>query len=233
MISKECFVYLQLPNSFETITIGKFKWKKAGANSEVGTFVYGQSYLKNPKKIALDPFNLPLEERVFEITLNEGVHGPIRDASPDSWGRYVIQKNTPPDQHDPMGYLLNSAGDRIGSLSFGLGRVPPAPIRAFNKTVDLEKLIEAAHKLENDQPIDEAEKALLMAGPSAGGARPKTTIESANNLWIAKFPAANDKQNFSKIEYATMKLAKHCGLNIPEIDLYSRGSARRFFDPPV
>lgn len=223
MISKECFVYIQLPNSFDTVTLGRLNWEKAGANSEVGSFIYGKSYLKNKNAIALDPFNLPLEEREFQVTTNEGVHGPIRDASPDSWGRYVIQKNTSSDQHDPMGYLLNSAGDRIGALSFGFGKVPPAPTRSFNKTIDLEKLIQAAHKLENDLPLVEAERALLMAGPSAGGARPKTTVESDNNLWIAKFPAANDKQNFSKIEFATMKLAKKCGLNVPEIKLISVG----------
>lgn len=224
MISKECFVYIQLPNSFDTVTVGKFKWEKAGANSEVGSFIYGKSYLKNTNAIALDPFNLPLEEREFQITTNEGVHGPIRDASPDSWGRYVIQKNTPSDQHDPMGYLLNSAGDRIGALSFGFGKVPPAPVRSFNKTVALEKIIQAAHKLENDLPIEDDEKALLMAGPSAGGARPKTTVESDNHLWIAKFAAENDKQNFSKIELATMKLAKKCGLNVPNIKLISVGT---------
>lgn len=228
MISKECFVYIQLPNSFETVTVGKFKWEKAGANSEVGTFVYGQSYLKNSNKISLDPFSLPLEEREFQVALNEGVHGPLRDASPDSWGRYVIQKNTPLDQHDPMGYLLNSAGDRIGALSFGFGKTPPSPIRKFNKTIDLEKLIEASHKLEKDLPIDDVEKALLMAGPSVGGARPKTTVESKNNLWIAKFPAENDKQNFSKIEYTTMKLAKKCGLNVPDIDLIQVGRQNVF-----
>jgi serine/threonine-protein kinase HipA len=224
MISKKCFVYIQLPKSFETVTAGKFTWEKAGAHSEVGSFIYGKSYLKNRNAIPLDPFNLPLEEKVFEVTLNEGVHGPIRDASPDSWGRYVIQKNTLSDQHDPMGYLLNSAGDRIGALSFGLGKVPPAPVRSFNKTVDLEKLIAAAHKLENDLPLEESEKALLMVGPSAGGARPKTTVEADGHLWIAKFPAANDKQNFSRIELATMKLAKKCGLNVPDIKLTSVGS---------
>ncbi|MES2769267.1 MAG: type II toxin-antitoxin system HipA family toxin [Bdellovibrionota bacterium] len=223
MTSKECFVYIQLPNSFETVTVGKFKWEKAGSNSEVGTFIYGQSYLRNPNRISLDPFNLPLEEREFQVTINEGVHGPIRDASPDSWGRYVIQKNTPLDQHDPMGYLLNSAGDRIGALSFGFGKVPPAPVRIFNKTIDLEKLIKAAHKLEKDQPLSKAEKALLMVGPSAGGARPKTTVENNNNLWIAKFPAVADKQNFSKIEYVTMKFAKKCGLNVPDVDLVQIG----------
>lgn len=228
MISKECFVYIHLPNAEKPITAGKFSWQKKGANSEVGTFVYGRTYLENPHRIPLDPFNLPLEERKFQVTINEGVPGPIRDASPDSWGRYVIQKNTPSDQHDPMGYLLNAAEDRIGALSFGVGKVPPAPTRLFNKTVDLEKLIQAAHKLEKDIPLDPTEKILLMAGPSAGGARPKTTVEHRDSLWIAKFPSANDKQNYAKIELATMRLAKRCGLNVPDVDSVVIGSDEVF-----
>ncbi len=63
MISKECFVYIQLPNSFDTVTLGKLKWEKAGANSEVGSFIYGKSYLKNQNAIALDPFNQVSFER--------------------------------------------------------------------------------------------------------------------------------------------------------------------------
>lgn len=224
MTSKECFVYIQLPNSHEVVTIGKLLWEKGGANTEVGTFIYGKSFLSNNNAFPIDPFQLPLEEREFQNTLNEGLHGPLRDSSPDAWGRYVIQKNTPPSEHDPIGYLLNSAGDRIGAMSFGFGKVPPAPVRKFNKTIDLKKLIAAAHKLEQDLPLDEAERALLMASPSAGGARPKTTIEHENNLWLAKFPASGDKQNYSRIEYATMKLAKDCGLNAPEVQVTKVGS---------
>lgn len=219
---------MQLPGTLEPITIGKFKWEKAGSNTEVGSFVYASSYLKNPKAIPIDPFEMPLVKRDMTATKNEGVHGPIRDASPDSWGRYVIQKNTPVSEHDPVGYLINSAGDSIGALSFGFGKTPSAPIRAFNKTIDLEKLIQAAHKLEKDEPLDSSERALLMAGPSAGGARPKTTVEKENNLWLAKFPAANDKQNYSRIEYGTMQLAKKCGLNVPAIDLIKIGSQEVF-----
>lgn len=228
MISKECFVYIHLPNSHEVVTAGRIEWKNNGVNSDVGTFVYGQNYLKNSKAFPLDPFELPLEQREFQVTKNEGVPGPIRDASPDSWGRYVIQKSTPASEHDPIGYLINSAGDRIGALSFGNGKVPPAPVRKFNKTVDLAKLIQAVHKLEQDLPLDETERGLLMIGPSAGGARPKTTVENGNKLWIAKFPAINDKQNMSRIEYATMKLAKQCGLNVPEVEIKKVGTPEVF-----
>ena len=224
MISKECYVYFQLPNSLELITIGHLRWQRSGANTDVGTFVYGRNYLSNLSAFPLDPFQLPLEEREFQNTLNDGLHGPIRDASPDSRGRYVIEKNTPQSAHHSIGYLLNSGGDRIGALSFGIGKKPPAIVYKFNKTVDLQSLIRAAHKLEQDLPLDEAESALLMAGPSAGGARPKTTVAHESDLWLAKFPAFSDRQNFSKIEYTTMRLAKDCGLNVPEVRISRVGS---------
>ena len=105
-------------------------------------------------------------------------------------------------EHHSVGYLLNSAADRIGALSFGVGKVPPAPVRKFNKTVDLKKLIQAAHKLEQNLAVNETERDLLMAGPSAGGARPKTTVEHENHLWLAKFPAINDRQQYSYLDLA-------------------------------
>ncbi len=224
MISKECFVYIQLPNSHELTTVGKLSWTQSGQNTEVGTFVYGSKYLKRGDSVPLDPFNMPLEEREFIVTTNEGVHGPIRDASPDKWGRYIIQSNTPDTEWDSIGYLLNSAEDRVGALSFGVGKVPPAPVRKFNKTVDLQTLIEASHKLELQQPINEAESAVLMAGAGTGGARPKSTIEDGNNLWLAKFPSQGDKRNYSKIEYGAMNLAKACGLNVPELRIVPVGT---------
>ena len=219
MISKECYVYIQLPNSMETVTMGRFNWTNSGSNTDVGTFVYAKSYLKNKFAFSIDPYNLPLDERIFSETKNEGTHGPLRDSSPDGWGRYIIQKNTPPSEHDTIGYLLNSADDRIGALSFGHSKTPPAPIRKFNQTVQLEKLIAAAQKHEENLPLDDAEKSILMTGLSAGGARPKTTVEHDNNLWLAKFPSAYDKHNMSRIEFVTMKLAKKCGLNVPNIEL--------------
>jgi len=223
MISKACFVYIQLPGSHEVVTAGRLEWEKTGAGRAIGRFVYGKKYLENKRKIALDEFALPLEEKEFECLTNEGVFGPIRDASPDKWGRYVIEKNTPRDQWDEIGYLINGAEDRVGALSFGVGKIPPAPIRNYNQTVDLNDLINAAHKLEQDKPISETEKNILLAGASMGGARPKTTVEKNNELWLAKFASYNDRYNFAKIEFGTMNLAKDCGLKVPDIDLAQIG----------
>ena len=222
MISKECFVYIQLPGAHELVTVGRLKWEKASGSGR-GTFVYGKSYLENPQKIALDPFNLPLEERTFECATNDGIFGAIRDASPDKWGRTVIEKHTTRDQWDEIGFLLNSAEDRVGALSFGINKVPPAPLRKFNKTVELESLIIAAHKIEENKEISAEEKRLLQGGMSMGGARPKTVVEEDHALWLAKFRSHDDRNDFPKIEYATMRMATDCGLNVPEIRLQKVG----------
>ena len=46
------------------------------------------------------------------------------------------------------------------------------------------------------------------------GARPKATIEDGNRLWIGKFPEKADRCNFQRVEYATLELARRCGLAV-------------------
>ena len=43
MISKECFVYIQLPKSLEVVTVGKLNWEKT-TQIILGKFIYGQKY---------------------------------------------------------------------------------------------------------------------------------------------------------------------------------------------
>ena len=69
-----------------------------------------------------------------------GVFGALRDASPDSWGRRVIQRHLGKAQPGEMEYPLHSPDDRAGALGFGLNLTPPAPKRAVNQTLDLEKV---------------------------------------------------------------------------------------------
>ena len=66
-----------------------------------------------------------------------GVFGALRDASPDYWGRRVIQRHLGKAQPSEMEYLLFSPDDRAGALGFGLNRAPPAPKRTFNQTLEL------------------------------------------------------------------------------------------------
>jgi len=144
MISKasasECFVYITLPGATSAITAGRFVLEKNQKGDPLGRFVYGRSYLKNPDAVPIDPVELLLSEKTYETVQLNGIFGALRDAGPDYWGRRVIEKHAGKAQLGELDYLLESPDDRAGALGFGLNKVPPAPRRKFNKTLDLEKL---------------------------------------------------------------------------------------------
>ena len=136
----ECFVYITLPGETEFVTAGKFLLTKNRRGIPLGRFVYGQSYLERGNAVAIDPLELKLGNRTYEANLLKGVFGALRDASPDYWGRRVIEKRSGRTQLGEIEYLLYSPDDRAGALGFGLNREPPAPRRKFNQTIELERL---------------------------------------------------------------------------------------------
>ncbi len=218
---RACFVYIMLPGQTAFVTAGRFTLIPTVDGQTVGHFVYGRKYLARPDRVEIDPIELKLSDRPFETAIQGGFFGAIRDAMPDSWGRRVIEKRTGYPQLDEFGYLMESAEDRAGALGFGLDVEPPAPRRSFNQTPQLEQLQTAADAIINDdaEPGDDVARQaeeLLFLGSSMGGARPKTVIEDAGALWIAKFSHPDDRWNQPKVEHGILQLAATCGLNVAD-----------------
>lgn len=214
---QECFVYMTLPGQTDQITAGKYVLEKTEQGIDVGHFVYGRSYLSRADAVEIDPIELKLENKVFNTVTMKGVFGALRDASPDYWGRRIIERNLKVAQADEMTYLLQSADDRIGALGFGFNQTPPAPNRVFNQKIQLDRLQKEAELLVNEEvkpenPITAQVQELLLIGTSMGGARPKAVIEDDNKLWVAKFNRMDDKWNNALVEYAMLKLAEKCGI---------------------
>jgi serine/threonine-protein kinase HipA len=218
--ARECFVYITLPGKTSPVTAGKFALEQTDSGTPLGRFIYGQSYLKNPEAVPIDPVELKLSSETYRTVHLKGVFGALRDASPDYWGRRVIEKHAGKTNLGEMDYLLESPDDRAGALGFGLGNTPPAPQRKFNKTLDLGKLQDLANALIKDEiPSDPASpqvQELLLLGTSMGGARPKAVVEDDHGLWIAKFSQPDDRWNHARVEYAMLRLARQCGINVPE-----------------
>jgi serine/threonine-protein kinase HipA len=63
--ARECFVYITLPGETEPVTAGRFRLETRG-QSTVGSFVYGRSYLANPRCVPIDPVELKLAPRTYE-----------------------------------------------------------------------------------------------------------------------------------------------------------------------
>ena len=224
MISKnsasECFVCITLPGEVSAVTAGRFVLTKTPRGDPLGRYVYGRSYLENPRAVPLDPVELKLSAKTYETVRLNGVFGALRDAGPDYWGRRVIEKHAGKAQLGELDYLLESPDDRAGALGFGLSATPPAPRRKFNKTLDLEKLQTLADALVRDEiPNDPAApqvQELMLLGTSMGGARPKAVVQDADGLWIAKFNRPDDKWNNTRIEHAMLRLARECGITTAE-----------------
>ena len=218
----ECFVYITLPGETAPVTAGRFALTVDRRGVPEGRFVYGRSYLERPNAVALDPVELKLAPRTYATVAMGGVFGALRDASPDHWGRRVIQRQLGKAQPGEMDYLLHSPDDRAGALGFGLHQAPPAPRRSFNQTLDLAAVQRIADALVADEHLpptggaqqadhDQVER-LMLIGTSMGGARPKAVVEDDDGLWLAKFNRPDDAWNSARVEHAMLTLARACGL---------------------
>ena len=226
MISKgarECFVYIALPGDSQLTTAARFVLGADRAGNPRGEFVYGRHYLARADAVPIDPIELKLGPSTYHTLDLKGVFGALRDASPDYWGRRVIEKHSGEGDLTEVDYLLYSPDDRAGALAFGLSPQPPAPRREFNRTIELAHLQELADSIiaqdEQERPVAppaQQVEELLLLGTSMGGARPKVVVEDEGSLWLAKFNRADDRFNQARVEHAMLQLARECGLHTAE-----------------
>jgi serine/threonine-protein kinase HipA len=202
-------------------------------------FGYGSRYLARHNAVELDPASLSFgangagrAERLLlrDVDLKplDGLtlFGAIRDASPDAWGRRVIESHmsAPLNSLPESVYLRHAGSERIGALDFREAIHETAPTQKPTSIHRLQYLIEAADRIDQGLPIPTSLEDIFDAGTSLGGMRPKVTVADDDSvLWLAKFPSQGDRLNVPMLETATMWLAKDAGLDVPEIKLATIG----------
>ena len=216
--SQRAYVYLQLPQSLEVVTAGFYELAFPQGVA-TGSFVYNPAYMERPDAVPLEPYELPLSPRRSRTVKLKGIFGTLRDASPDAWGRRIIEKHTGRTDLDEVDYLLHSPQDRAGALAFGRGKLPPAPVRKYNQVIGLHALLTAAEQFMADEAAGRPDIPaqvfeLLQPGTSMGGARPKNVVEDGDGLWLAKFPDQADQWNNARVEGAMLALAQECGMRV-------------------
>lgn len=224
---REAYVYIQLPGTLDPIPAALLRVQILPDGTAVGRFRYGDRYLERTDAVALDPFRLPLTREVFAFTALKGIPGAVRDAAPDAWGRRVIEHRLERSAADlqELDYLLHGPQDGAGYLSFGMTVSPPAPKRHYNRTHQLADLIAAAQAIDSGERVPLQVLEALDPGTSMGGARPKATIEDGEALWLGKFPARDDRCNLQRVEFATLELARRCGLHVTQARLQTVGTS--------
>ena len=150
--------------------------------------------------------------------------GGIRDAAPDGWGQYLMYKAMGDRLPSEIDLILASGEHRVGALAFGPTSAQPERITPWGggpapgEEFTLAELAEAAERAQHVDELDENLRALLAAGSSLGGARPKAATKIGEQPWIAKFQKRGDSFPECRVELATMRLASECGLDVPPLD---------------
>jgi serine/threonine-protein kinase HipA len=196
--------------------------------NQFATFAYGRRYLERADRIAVDPVALPLHEagtsQTFRTEEGFAVFGGIRDAAPDGWGQYLMYKAMGDRLPSEIDLILASGEHRVGALAFGPTPARPERITPWGggpapgEEFTLAELAEAAERAQHVDELDENLRALLAAGSSLGGARPKAATKIGDQPWIAKFQKRGDSFPECRVELATMRLASECGLDVPPLD---------------
>jgi len=201
--------------------------------TESATFAYDDSWLAHPDAYELDP-ELPLTSGSHQTSIGRAIFGAFADSSPDRWGRNLIlraerirarDRSTTSRSFGEFDLLLGVRDDlRQGALRFRVDE--NGPFLATEQAgvpvlTDLADLLNAADRAGTDEASREDLAALLRAGSSLGGARPKAhVLDATGRLAIAKFPSPSaDRWNVMAWEKTALDLAALAGINVAKSQL--------------
>lgn len=233
----EFAVFAYLAGESEGVPAGLLTMLEGGSALLHSTFRYGRRYADRPRHFELDPLTLSIPgvgiDQVREPPEAASGCGPLiefgimRDAAPDSWGRRVIENKLKKIGPLPESeYLIHAGHNRTGALDFREKPDSPERTGQLAQLLDLGYLKEAADRIDQGEEVPASLAKIFDAGPSMGGARPKAVVEADNIQWLAKFPAKDDTFCVPWAEYATLRLAKAAGLNVPALRLEDIGAGR-------
>ncbi|QRD62676.1 HipA domain-containing protein (plasmid) [Xanthomonas citri pv. citri] len=222
------YVFIHLPGQLDAVPAGRLELVSAGGQLHTSRYRYGNVYLQRGDRMEVDPISLPLlAGDDYERTPVNGLElfGAIRDASPDAWGRRVIENRLRrPGPLPEVDYLDNAGSDRSGALDIRRDAASPAGANTLPHHINLPYLLEAVERIDAGEQVPAQLAQYFDGGPTMGGMRPKAVVVKDGRQYVAKFPSRRDTRfNVPSVEFATLSLAKLSGLNVPDIDLVQLG----------
>ena len=209
------------------------------------SFAYDLAWLRSAHRFVLDP-RLGLWEGEQHPPADVPAFGVFMDSAPDRWGRLLMERREavvarrearPVRQLQEVDFLLGVNDEtRTGALRFCTPEgtfLANAPMAAPPVT-HLRELASIAWRIEEPgiELLPEYERwlAMLLApGTSLGGARPKANFRPGDgSLWIAKFPAREDRYDVERWEYVLHCLAAAAGIDVPPATLEPLGEYGTF-----
>lgn len=203
-------VWTWLPGSTEPVLAAHLD---IGAGQ--GRFCYEQAYIDTPNARALDPVQLRFSRKPSGIAVlkDGGLPGVVGDAMPAGYGADRLHA-----RHDrklsPLELLALGPPDGVGAIEVchDIAR------KLAWQPHTLDELRTHIQELEDTTPASRAIRRLQDDDTtSAGGERPKLTLQHQGKLWLAKLQDRGDALHLPAREFAVMRLAAELGLQVPEV----------------
>lgn len=212
---REAYAWLWLPGQAAPVVCGKVAAGEGGPEAP-HHFLYGRSYLAREDALPLLPHDLPL--RPGDQPSRLGLHGVLRDASPDAWGRRVLihrlRMSVERGEREltEIDHLL-ARGNGLGALHFQ--DTPDAWRPPASASASLEQLMAAADAVEAGAPLPPELDLALLHGTSVGGARPKALLQepAGGRRRLAKFGSSTDLFPMVRLEHLGLLLAQRVGID--------------------
>ena len=207
-------------------------------SKHVCQFEYDKDWLTDG--FSISPLKLPLKSGIMTADYSpfDGNFGVFEDSLPGGYGEYLLRK------------VLSKSGINYGTLTpvqrlslvgiSGMGAlcyVPETPMPRHDwqgsfddmQQMALEVLSEKA-MVSTNRPENYADILFYRSGNS-GGVRPKCIFTDAEGHWLVKFRHTYDPKNIGEIEYQYNKVARQCGIVVPNFKLIEgKYFASRRFD---
>ncbi|HEV3323215.1 MAG TPA: type II toxin-antitoxin system HipA family toxin [Solirubrobacteraceae bacterium] len=245
------------------------------AGARYATFQYDPAFVRSGIEIA--PVRMPLRTQPYTFPglpadAFSGLPGLLADSLPDRWGTALVNAWLASQGREEASFdvvqRLCYVGTRgVGALEFQPSHQPDVP---GGTDLQVEALVRLASEVLaqraefvaelSENPDEEAMKAILAVGSSAGGARPKAFIaynDATGQVrsgqvqvgegfrhWLLKFDGVArsgdhglaDPQGWGAVEYAYSKMARAAGIAMTECRLLEENGRRHFmtrrFDRP-
>lgn len=238
----------------------------------LGGFEYAPAFLQSG--IELSPLFMPLRPGVFrfpglDADAFKGLPGMLADSLPDDFGNavlnaWVARQGRAPDDISPLQRLQYTGTRGMGALAF----LPATRLQHLNASerVAVDALVAVAQQVLDErqrfaatldgrgQADQEAMRALLSVGTSAGGARPKAVLAFDRDLrqvrsgqtdapdgfthYLLKFDGVvehragqetfGDPRGYGVLEWVYARMATACGIDMMPCRLLDEGPRRHF-----